>query len=140
MRPIICNCELECPLSSNFKPLIYPIYCALVRENEVLQQVERVDHAVRWVVVNSDWKRVRVKTDVFAVWVALGSLKGSEPSMMRVAEASKRQLDMITNLEGGYCQGKKVSPQLFSRCHLAMPVSYFRFDLAASLKNCPLCP
>jgi hypothetical protein len=122
-----------------FQPLIYPIYHAHIGENEVLQQGGRVDHAVRCVVVDSNWKRVRVKTDLVAPWVDLGSLKGSEPSMMWM-EASKERLDATFILEAGYCQGKEVSPQLFSHCLLAMPVPHFHFDLAASLKNGPPVP
>ncbi len=48
----------------------------------------RVDHAVRCMGVDSDWKRVRVKAVLFALWVATGALKCSEPSMIWVAEAS----------------------------------------------------
>ncbi len=44
--------------------------------------------------------------DLVPPWVAMGALNGSEPSMMRVAEALKGRIDMTTNLEGGYCQGK----------------------------------
>jgi hypothetical protein len=79
-------------------------------------------------VVDSDWKRVRVKTDLVAPWVALGALEGSEPCMMQVAEASKGRLATTTNLEGGHCQGKRVNSLLLSRCHLVMPVSYLHFN------------
>jgi hypothetical protein len=91
VRPaiVVHDGELECPLSLNFEPLIYPIYCALFGENKVLQQVRIVDHAVRCVVVNSNWKRVRVKMDLVPSWFAMGALKGSEMSMIWVAEAAK---------------------------------------------------
>jgi hypothetical protein len=94
--------------------------------------VGRISHAVRCVVFDSDWKRVKINTDLVTPWalVALGALKGSEPSMMGVAGASKGQLDATTNLEGGYYQGKQVS----------MPVSHIHVDLAVSLKNGPPVP
>ncbi len=59
----------------------------------------RVDIAVRCMVVNSSWKRVRVKTDLVAPQIAMGTLKCSEMSMMQVAEASKVQLNTTPSLE-----------------------------------------
>jgi hypothetical protein len=92
---VVPDGDLECPPSLNFKPVIYPIYHALVGENKITQQVERVDIAVRCMEVNSDWKRVRVETDLVAPQITMGALK--EPSMMRVAEASKGQLNTTPN-------------------------------------------
>ncbi len=67
----------------------------------------RADHAVRCVVVDSNWKRVRVETDLAAApWVAMGALS-SELSMMPVAEAPKGQLDATTNLEGAIVRAKR---------------------------------
>jgi hypothetical protein len=54
--------------------------------------VGRVDIAVQCMVVNSNWKRVRVKMDLVAPWIAMGALKCSELSMMRVMEVSKGHL------------------------------------------------
>jgi hypothetical protein len=71
----------------------------LVGESKIVQQVGRVDIAVRCIVVNSNWKRVRVETDLVAVWIAMGALKCSEPGMMLVAKASMGQLNMTPNLE-----------------------------------------
>jgi hypothetical protein len=45
--------------------------------------------AVRCMVVNTNWKRVRVETDLVAPQIATGALKCSGTSIMRVAEASK---------------------------------------------------
>jgi hypothetical protein len=72
---VVPHGELECPLSLNFQPFIYPIHYALVGENEINQQVGIVDHAVRCIVVDSDWKRVGVETILVAPRVAMGALK-----------------------------------------------------------------
>ncbi len=90
--------------------------------------------------IYSNWKRVRVETDLVAPRISLGALKCSEPSKMRVTEVSKGRFNMTPSLEWGYCQGKKVSPQLFSHCWLVMPVPRFHFYLSASLKNGPPVP
>ncbi len=69
--------------------------------------MERVDIAVRCMVVNFDWKRVRVKMDLVAPWIAMGALKCSETSMMRVAEASKGQLDTTPTLSRAIVRAKR---------------------------------
>ncbi len=48
---------------------------------------------------NTDRKRVRVKTDLVAPWIAMGSLKCSEPSMMQVMEVSKGRFNTTPSLE-----------------------------------------
>ncbi len=63
--------------------------------------MERVDIAVRFMVVNSDWKRVRDKMDLVAPRIAMGAFKCSEMSMMQVSEASKVQLSMTLSQEWG---------------------------------------
>ncbi len=50
-------------------------------------------------VVNSDWKRVRVAMDLVAPWIAMGALKCSELSMMRVTEVSKGRFNTTPSLE-----------------------------------------
>ncbi len=50
-------------------------------------------------VVHSDWKRVRVKTDLVTPMIAMGALKCSEPSMMRVTEVSKGRFNTTLSLE-----------------------------------------
>jgi hypothetical protein len=50
-------------------------------------------------VVNTDRKRVRVKMDLFAQWTAMGALKCSEPSMMRVMDVSNERFNMTPSLE-----------------------------------------
>jgi hypothetical protein len=50
-------------------------------------------------VVNTDGKRVRVRTDLVAPQIAMGSLKCSEPSMMQVMEVSKGRFNMTPSLE-----------------------------------------
>jgi hypothetical protein len=70
-----------------------------VGENKIVQQVGRVDIAVQCMVVNSDWKRVRVETDLVAPWIAMGALKCSEPSMMRMMEVSKGRFNTTPSLE-----------------------------------------
>jgi hypothetical protein len=58
-----------------------------------------VDVAVKCMVVNSDWKRVRVKMDLVASQIAMGALKCSEPSMMQVTEVSQGRFNMTPSLE-----------------------------------------
>ncbi len=82
--------NLNVPISLDWHPISYPIiYCALVRENKIVQQVGRVDIAVQCMVVNTDRKRVKVKTDLDAPLIAMGALKCSKTSMMQVTEVSK---------------------------------------------------
>jgi hypothetical protein len=50
-------------------------------------------------VVNTDKKRVRVKTDLVAPRIAMSALKCSELSMMRVMEVSKGRFNMTPSLE-----------------------------------------
>ncbi len=50
-------------------------------------------------VVNTNRIRVRVKTDLVAPQIAMGALKCSEPSMMRVTEVSKERLNTTPSLE-----------------------------------------
>jgi hypothetical protein len=61
--------------------------------------VERVDVAVRCMVVNTNRKRVRVKVDLVAPLIAMGALKCSEPSMMQVTEVSKGRFNTTPSLE-----------------------------------------
>ncbi len=49
----------------------------------------RVDIAIGCMVAHSNWKRVRVEMDLVAAPIAMGALKCSETSMMRVTEVSK---------------------------------------------------
>jgi hypothetical protein len=48
---------------------------------------------------NTYWKRVRVEMDLVAPQIAMGALKCSKMSMMRVVEASKVQLNTTPSLE-----------------------------------------
>jgi hypothetical protein len=50
-------------------------------------------------VVNTDRKRVRVKVDLVAPLIAMGVLKGSEPSMMRVTEVLKGRFNTTPSLK-----------------------------------------
>jgi hypothetical protein len=50
-------------------------------------------------VVNNDRKRVRVKMDLVAKRIAMGALKCSELSMMRVTEVSKGRFNTTPSLE-----------------------------------------
>jgi hypothetical protein len=50
-------------------------------------------------VVNTNRKRVRVKTDLVAPWIAMGTLKCSEPSMMQVMEVLKGRFNTTPSLE-----------------------------------------
>ena len=67
----------------------------------------KVDHALRCVVVDSNWKRARFKTDFVAPWVASGALKGSEPSMMRVTEAQRDDLTRQPTLREAIVRAKR---------------------------------
>ncbi len=50
-------------------------------------------------VVNTNRKRVRVKTDLVAPRIAMGALKCSELSMMQVTEVSKGRFNTTPSLE-----------------------------------------
>jgi hypothetical protein len=50
-------------------------------------------------VVHSNWKGVKVETDLFASRIAMGALKCSEPSMIQVMEVSKGRFNMTPSLE-----------------------------------------
>jgi hypothetical protein len=50
-------------------------------------------------VVNTNRKRVRVKTNFVASRISMGALKCSEPSMMQVAEVSKGKFNTKPSLE-----------------------------------------
>ena len=50
-------------------------------------------------VVDSDWKRVRVEMDLVAPLIAMGALKCSEPSMMQVTKVSKGRFNTTPSLE-----------------------------------------
>jgi hypothetical protein len=49
-------------------------------------------------VVNTDWKKARVKTDLVALQIAMGALKCSEPSMMQVMEVSMGRFNTTPSL------------------------------------------
>jgi hypothetical protein len=61
--------------------------------------VGRVDISVQCMVVNSDWKIVRVEMDLDASQIAMGALKCSELSMMWMTEVSKGQFTTTPRLE-----------------------------------------
>jgi hypothetical protein len=116
------------------------IHWALVGENKIVQQVGRVDITVRCMVVHSSWKRVRVKMDLVAPRIAMGALKCSETSMMRVTDVLKRPFNMTPSLEWGYCQGKRWAPNLSLIIAWQCLFLTLMFTFLRLWKMSPLCP
>ncbi len=53
---VVGDAELECSLAKNCQPIIYPINLAHIRENQVVEKMGGVGHAVRGMVINADQK------------------------------------------------------------------------------------
>jgi hypothetical protein len=90
---------------------MYPIDFVHIRENQVVEKIRGVGHAVRGMIIDADRKCVRVKMDLAARRVPLDASKRSmKVKTMELAETAEGRLDLTTNLEGCHREGKEVSP------------------------------
>jgi hypothetical protein len=53
---VIGNAEFERSFAKDCLPIIYPIDFAHIRENQVVEQMGGVGHAVRGMIVDANWK------------------------------------------------------------------------------------
>jgi hypothetical protein len=53
---IIGDAEPECSLAENCQPLMYPIDFVHIQENQVVEKMGGVGHAVRGMIIDADQK------------------------------------------------------------------------------------
>ena len=95
---VVGNAEPECSLAKNCQPFMYPIDFVHIRENQVVEKIRGVGHAVRGMIIDAD----RVPLDA--------SKRSMKVKTMELAETAEGRLDLTTNLEGCHREGKEVSP------------------------------
>ena len=108
---VIKDAEPECSLAKNCQPFMYPIDFVHIRENQVVEKIRGVGHAVQGMIIDADRKCVQVKMNLATHRIPLDASKRSmKVKTMELAETAEGRLDLTTNLEGCHREGKEVSP------------------------------